>query len=41
MPRLLITSPNGAGFDCAPMPSLLVKGKSQPFSVFIVRWMQA
>jgi len=28
----------GPGFDCAPMPPLLVKGKSQPLSVFIVRW---
>jgi adenylate cyclase len=31
----------GSGFDCAPMPPLLVKGKSQPVSVFIVRWMGA
>jgi adenylate cyclase len=30
----------GPGFDCAPMAPLLVKGKSQPLSVFIVRWMQ-
>lgn len=29
----------GPGFDCAPMPPLLVKGKSQPVPVFIVRWM--
>ncbi len=31
----------GPGFNCAPMPPLLVKGKSQPLSVFIVRWMRA
>jgi adenylate cyclase len=31
----------GDGFDCAPMPPLLVKGKSQPLSVFIVRWTAA
>jgi len=29
----------GPGFDCAPMAPLVVKGKSQPVSVFIVRWM--
>ena len=31
----------GDGFDCAPMPPLLVKGKAQPLSVFLVRWMPA
>ncbi len=31
----------GDGFDCAPMPPLVVKGKSQPLAVLIVRWMGA
>jgi len=31
----------GDGFDCAPMPPLLVKGKAQPLSVFLVRWAAA
>ena len=43
--QILITqstfSELGDGFDCAPMPPLLVKGKSQPLSVHIVRWMGA
>lgn len=43
--QILITqstfSELGKDFDCAPMPPLLVKGKSQPLSVFIVRWMGA
>lgn len=29
----------GLGFECTPMPPLLVKGKAQPLSVFRVRWM--
>jgi adenylate cyclase len=43
--QILITQATAAelgdGFDCAPMPPLLVKGKSQPLSVFSVRWMGA
>jgi adenylate cyclase len=31
----------GPGFDFAPMPPLVVKGKSKPVWVFIVRWMGA
>ena len=42
--QILITDTTAAelddGFDRAPMPPLLVKGKSLPLLVFIVRWMQ-
>lgn len=43
--QILITqstfSELGSGLHCAPMPPLVVKGKSQPLSVYIVRWMGA